>query len=90
MSDPDYLTESDDEFFEDFSGWEITDKDLDEILVEARKSNDIRLRRLVKHVQYLRFLMPKLVELAEKTDDTNTFVVLSQAALKSKINDRQS
>jgi len=90
MSDLDYLAESDEEFFEDFSGWEVTDKDLDEILIEARKSNDIRLRRLIKHVQYLRFLMPKLLELAEKTDDTNTFVVLSKAALKSTIKDRQS
>ncbi len=78
------FSESDEEFFEDFSGWEITDTDLEEILAEARTARDIRLRRLVKHVQYLRFLMPKLVELAEQTDDTDTFVVLTKAALRLK------
>lgn len=90
MSEVDYSIESEDEFFEDFGGWEITDADLEEMLAEARKERDMRLRRLIKHVQYLRFLMPRLLELAEKTDNENTFVVLTRAALRNNNTDRKS
>jgi hypothetical protein len=35
MSDVDYSIASDDEFYEDFSGWEITNEDLEEMLIDA-------------------------------------------------------
>src|SRR5687767_5740382 len=82
--------ESEEEFYEDFSGWEITEKELNEILADARKSGDVRIRRLVKQVKYLKFLMPRLIELAEHTDRENTFVALSKAALKLADKDKQS
>lgn len=90
MGDLDHLSESEDEFLEDFSGWEISDKELEEILLNTRAENDIRLRRLVKHIQYLRFLNAEMVERAEQAGATNTFVSLSKAAISSRVTKQQS
>lgn len=72
------------EFYEDFSGWEITNEDLEEMLIDARRENNIRLRRFVKHTQYLRFLIPKLLELVEETNVENPIVAFSRAAVRNK------
>ena len=88
MSEIDYLAETEDEFYGDFSGWEITDEELDALLIRARKDSDVLLRRLVKHTQYLRFLMPQLLDLAEKKEPENICVNLARRALRTieKIN----
>ena len=56
------------EFFEDFSGWEITDEELEEMLTESPANSDIRLRRLIKQHQNFRFLIPNLIEIAERVE----------------------
>jgi hypothetical protein len=81
MTGKDVLFESEDEFFEDFSGWKITDTDLEELLIRARKTSDVRLRRLVKQTQYLRWLMPQLLEIAEQDCRDNNIVKLARAAI---------
>ncbi len=44
MEEVDYSIESDEEFFEDFSGRTLSDKELDKILIKARKNSDAALR----------------------------------------------
>lgn len=88
MGDIDYSVESEDEFYEDFSGWEITDEELEELLIHARRTSDIKLRRLVKQAQYFRWLMPKLLELAESNADENNITKLARAALRTVRNNK--
>lgn len=83
MSDEDYSVESEDEFLEDFSGWEITDEELAEILIRARKSGDSQLRRLVKQNQYFRWLLRNFVEFSERSGDTIKLIDLTRLALKT-------
>ena len=80
------------EFFEDFSGWEITDEELEGMLNDARADSDIRLRRLIKQHQYFRFLIPHLIEIAEWVEGDNQFVELAKSAVRmegNKENDRR-
>jgi len=83
MSTIDFSVESEDEIYEDLSGWELTDKDLEEMLIRSRQTMDVPLRRLVKQAQYLRWLMPKLLELAEQSGQENTFIDLARGALRT-------
>jgi hypothetical protein len=77
-----HIEESEDEFFEDFSGWEITNQQLAELLVEARTHGDVRLRRVVKQNQYFRWILEHLVSRSEQGEDVNWIVELASEALK--------
>ena len=85
MSNQGHSSESEDEFFEDFSGWRITDDDLENMLITARMNGDVRLRRLVKQNQYLRFLLDKILEAVDRNEDLqkNQLVDLARTALKA-------
>jgi|KBSMisStandDraft_5_1062788.scaffolds.fasta_scaffold1086587_2 hypothetical protein len=89
MNKVDYSLESEDEFYEDFSGWTLTDRDLNEILARARAAGDVPLRRLVKQAQYFRFLLPKLLEVVEGHVDENPIIELARAAVRSLNKDKQ-
>jgi len=65
MEEVDYSIESDEEFYEDFSGRGLSDKELDEVLIEARKNSDAELRIIVKELQYARFLLKNIIEFVE-------------------------
>ena len=78
------VAESEEEFFEDFSGYEITDDDLDEVLIEARRNGDVRLRRAMKELQFFRFLFRNLNEQSENGQDISAFIEMGKRALKSK------
>ena len=80
MKEIDYSIESEDEFYEDFSGYHISDKDLEEILILARKNSDVKLRRSIKELQYLRFLMKHLVELIPDENEKNKFLTIQNLA----------
>lgn len=82
-SEIDHRVETEDEFFVDFSGWELTDDELEEILVRSRQTQDNQLRRLVKQAQYFRWLLPKLLELAERSGEKNQLIELARAALRT-------
>ncbi len=80
MEEIDYSIESEDEFYEDFSGYHISDKDIEEILILARKNSDIKLRRSIKELQYLRFLMKHLAELIPDENEENKFLTIQKLA----------
>lgn len=78
MEESDYSVESE-EFYEDFSGYHISDQDLEEIPFFAGKTSDIRLRRSIKELQYVRFLMKHLVELIKDENDNNILSIQNLA-----------
>lgn len=69
MNEVDYSIESDDEFYEDFSGRGLSDKELDEVLIKARKNSDAELRIIVKELQYARLLLKHVIEFV-KADES--------------------
>jgi hypothetical protein len=89
MSSVDHSTMSDDEFFEDFSGCNITDDELEEILARARQTSNIELRQLVKHTQYLRWLVRRLLKIAAPEDSEHTVIKLAQAEVRTFGNDKK-
>jgi len=89
MNKVNYSVESEAEFYEDFSGWTLTDDDLNEILTRARAAGDVPLRRLVKQAQYFRFLLPKLLEVVEGHVDENPIIDLARSAVQSMNKDKR-
>ncbi len=83
MAEIDYSVESEDEWYEDFSHSTLSDKEVQEFLIIARKNSDIQLRRLVKEVQFLRNLAPHLIEVAEKGDDKNNILDFLRRMIKA-------
>jgi hypothetical protein len=55
MEEIDYSIETEEEFYEDFSGRNLSDQELNEVLIKARKDSDTKLRIIVKELQYARF-----------------------------------
>ena len=76
------LKEADEEFYEDFSGWEITDDELEDTLARARPTGDVRLRRIVKQNQYFRWLLRTIIEQSDESNDIATILDMSRRALK--------
>jgi hypothetical protein len=56
------------EFYEDFGAQPLSTRELEAILERARITSDVELRRLLKEVQVLRWLVPILPERVEKTE----------------------
>lgn len=83
MIEPDFSKESEDEFYEDFSGWQITDEELDEMLRHARSTSDVKLRRIVKQNLYFRWLLRNIVELSDTNGDIRNVLELVNAALRN-------
>jgi hypothetical protein len=48
------MSDQEDEFYEDFGTPSFTDAQLEELLLRARETNDVTLRRLVKQLRTLR------------------------------------
>ncbi len=69
MQEIDYSIESEEEFYEDFSGRGLSDKELNEVLIKARKNSDAELRIIVKELQYARVLLKNVIEFVE-TDES--------------------
>lgn len=65
MEKIDYSIESDEEFYEDFSGRGLSDKELNEVLFKARKNSDAELRIIVKELKYARFMLQNVSEVIE-------------------------
>lgn len=84
MNDRDFSIESEDEFFEDFSGWEVTDEQLSELLIHARRNDDLMLRRLVKQNQYYRWLLTSIIDLSDHGDDGSRIIELARFALRKQ------
>jgi hypothetical protein len=67
------------EFYEDFGAQPLSGSELDAMMERARTASDVQLRRLVKEVQTLRWLVPVLLERIEKSgspvDDVNDQVL---------------
>lgn len=57
MQEINYSIELEEEFYEDFSGKNLSDKELNNILIKARKNSDAEFRIIVKELQYARFLL---------------------------------
>lgn len=62
MEEIDYSIETEEEFYEDFSGKNLSDAELYEVLIKARKNSDAELRIIVKELQYTRFLLKHIIE----------------------------
>ncbi|MBX3295935.1 MAG: hypothetical protein KF762_09505 [Acidobacteria bacterium] len=73
---------SDEEFYEDFSGWSISDEDLERRLEVARRTSDVELRRIIKQSQYFRFLVRNLLALHDREEDTREIIELMRRAAK--------
>jgi len=84
MNDRDFSVEAEDEFFEDFSGWEITDDQLSELLIVARATDDTMLRRVVKQNQYYRWLLNNLIDLSDRGDHVSGVIELARFALNKR------
>jgi len=74
MEEIDYSIESEEEFYEDFSGRTLSDNELGEVLIKARKSSDAELRIIVKELQYARFLLRHITEFVE-TDESEFLTI---------------
>lgn len=72
-----------DEFYEDFSGWKITDQELDDELEKVRKNEDVKARRIIKQNQYFRSLLRNIVELSDKDEDIGYLLDLARRALQN-------
>lgn len=88
INDSDYSVESEDEFYEDFSASALTNEEIQSLIIHARQTSDIKLRRLAKEVQYLRWFMPHLLELAEQNSEENNIINLARAAVKNSNNNQ--
>lgn len=53
---------TEEEFFQDFGASRLDDAAVNSLLVRARATHDVELRRLVKEVQMWRFLAPHLLD----------------------------
>lgn len=65
MEEKDYSIETDEEFYEDFSGRNLSDEKLNEVLIKAGKNSDAELRIIIKELLYARFLLKHIVEFVE-------------------------
>ncbi|NJM52740.1 MAG: hypothetical protein HC846_04690 [Blastocatellia bacterium] len=77
MEEADYTVESEDEFYEDF-GANLSDNELNQILIRARETSDTELRIVVKEVQYARFLMKHIVEPINDESELTTIQKLAK------------
>ncbi len=84
MEETDYSIESEEEFYEDFSGKNLSDEELNEILIKARKSSDAELRIIVKELQYARFLLKNIIEFVNDTDESDLLTI--QKLAKNYVN----
>jgi len=83
MEEIDYSIESEDEFYEDF-GTTLSDEELNQILIKARKNSDAELRVTVKELQYARFLMRHIIELIDDSDESKFLTI--QKLAKNYVN----
>jgi hypothetical protein len=82
MEEKDYSIETEEEFFEDFSGRTLSDNELGEVLIKARKNSDAELRIIVKELQYARYLLKNIIEFVE--EDKSEFLTI-QKLVKSYV-----
>lgn len=80
MNDKDYSVESEDEWYEDAFTISPSNEKVEELLAEARKDSNIDLRRALKELLYVRFLMQKLVEFVIEEDEDNEFLTIQKLA----------
>ncbi|MGI8544346.1 MAG: hypothetical protein ACR2MD_12855 [Aridibacter sp.] len=75
MEEKDYSIESEEEFYEDFSGNSLSDEELNEVLIKARKNSDAELRIIVKELQYARFLITHIIKFIEDSDESDFLTI---------------
>lgn len=78
MEEIDYSVETEEEFYEDFSGRNLSDKELNEVLIKARKSDDSELQIIVKELQYKRFLLKNIVEFIVDSNEGNNLLTIQK------------
>jgi hypothetical protein len=82
MEEIDYSIETEEEFLEDFGAAGLSDKELNNVLIKARKNSNIELRLIVKELQYARYLLKHIIEFVE--EDTSEFLTI-QKLVKSYV-----
>ena len=76
MEETNYSVETQEEFLEDFGAAGLSDKELNDVLIKARKNSDVELRLIVKELQYARFLLKHIPEFVE--EDTSEFLTIQK------------
>ncbi len=75
MEETDYSIESEEEFYEDFSNNNLSDEELNEVLIKARKNSDAELRIIVKELQHARFLIKHIIEFVDDSDESDILTI---------------
>ena len=76
MEETNYSVETQEEFLEDFGAAGLSDKELNDVLIKARKNSDVELRLIVKELQYARFLLKHIIEFVE--EETSEFLTIQK------------
>jgi hypothetical protein len=76
MEEADYSIETEEEFLEDFGSNNLSDEELNDILIKARKNSDAELRIIVKELQYARYLLAHIIEFVE--EDKSEFLTVQK------------
>lgn len=78
MEEIDYSIESENEFYEDFGRKGLTDGELNEVLIKARKNSDAELRIIVKELQYTRFLLKNIIDFVVDPNENNDLLTIQK------------
>lgn len=81
----DYSIETEEEFYEDFSGRNLSDEELNNVLIRARENSDAELRIIVKELQYARFLLKHIIEFVDDSNENNDLLTI-QKLVKNYVN----
>jgi hypothetical protein len=76
MEEIDYSIETEEKFFEDFGANGLSGKELNDVLIKARKNSNVELRLIVKELQYARYLLKHIIEFIE--EDTSEFLTIQK------------
>ncbi len=80
MAEIDYSIETEEEFYEDFSGKNLSDEELNKVLIKARKTSDAELRIIVKELQYTRFLLKNVIEFVVDPNENKDLLTIQKLA----------
>ena len=91
MKEIDYSVETEEEFLEDFGKVGLSDNELENVLIKARKNSDSELRMIVKELQYARYLLKHMIEFVE--EDESEFLTIQKLVgnyvdVRARANDR--
>jgi hypothetical protein len=85
MEEINYSIETEEEFYEDFGRNYLSDEELNNVLIKARKNSDAELRFIVKELQYTRFLLKNIIEFVVDPNENNDLLTI-QKLVKNYVN----